>query len=72
MEFIYIYFFFQELVKYSLLIGEDTTDLERALELMLSIPHRFTDTKFLSNIEGFHGTVHKLGRLLKHVSENYC
>lgn len=61
--------FYQELVKYSLLIGEDTTDLERALELMLSIPHRFTDTKFLTNIEGFHGTVHKLGRLLKHVSE---
>ncbi|XP_029346662.1 obscurin isoform X6 [Acyrthosiphon pisum] len=56
----------KELVKYSLLIGEDTTDLERALELMLSIPHRFTDTKFLTNIEGFHGTIHKLGRLLKH------
>lgn len=55
-------------MKYSLLIGEDTTDLERALELMLSIPHRFTDTKFLANIEGFHGTIHKLGRLLKHVS----
>lgn len=55
-------------MKYSLLIGEDTTDLERALELMLSIPHRFTDTKFLTNIEGFHGTIHKLGRLLKHVS----
>ncbi|KAL4084741.1 hypothetical protein QTP88_027657 [Uroleucon formosanum] len=33
---------------------------------MLSIPHRFTDTKFLTNIEGFHGTIHKLGRLLKH------
>ncbi|XP_025423037.1 obscurin isoform X4 [Sipha flava] len=56
----------KELVKYSLLIGEDTTDLERALELMLSIPHRYTDKKFLTNIEGFHGTIHKLGRLLKH------
>ncbi|XP_050440778.1 obscurin isoform X40 [Adelges cooleyi] len=56
----------KELIKYSLLIGEDTTDLERALELMLSIPHRFNDTKFLTNIEGYHGTIHKLGRLLKH------
>lgn len=36
---------------------------------MLSIPHRYTDTKFLTNIEGFHGTIHKLGRLLKHVSK---
>lgn len=35
---------------------------------MLSIPHRFNDTKFLTNIEGYHGTIHKLGRLLKHVS----
>ncbi|XP_050523343.1 obscurin isoform X48 [Daktulosphaira vitifoliae] len=56
----------KELIKYSLLIGEDTTDLERALELMLSIPHRFNDIKFLTNIEGYHGSIHKLGRLLKH------
>ena len=35
---------------------------------MLGIPHRATDNKFISNIEGYKGNIHKLGRLLTHVS----
>lgn len=61
-------FLFQELVKYSSRLGEDTSDLQKALELMLGVPHRADDIKFISNIEGFHGNIHKLGRLLKHAS----
>ncbi|CAH0392314.1 unnamed protein product [Bemisia tabaci] len=55
-----------ELVKLSNLLGEDTTDLNRALELMLAVPHRANDNKFIGNIEGYHGNIHKLGRLLRH------
>uniref|UniRef100_A0A1B6FN80 Obscurin n=1 Tax=Cuerna arida TaxID=1464854 RepID=A0A1B6FN80_9HEMI len=56
----------RELVKYSTRLGEDTTDLGKALELMLAVPHRANDNKFISNIEGYHGNIHKLGRLLRH------
>ncbi|XP_071443882.1 protein Obscurin isoform X3 [Hetaerina americana] len=56
----------KELVKYSVRLGEDATDLQRALELMLGVPHRSGDLKFISSIEGYRGNIHKLGRLLKH------
>ncbi|KAL1110551.1 hypothetical protein AAG570_008079, partial [Ranatra chinensis] len=56
----------KELVKYSERLGEDTTDLHKALELMLGIPTRAEDSKFITNIEGYHGDIHKLGRLLRH------
>lgn len=62
--------FIQELIKYSRILSEDITDLERALELMLWIPTRCNDIKYITNIEGYHGNMHKLGRLLKHV-RNY-
>lgn len=57
---------FQELVKYSLRLGENAADLQKALELMLSVPHRAIDNKFLASIEGYRGNIHKLGRLLTH------
>ncbi|KAK0180904.1 hypothetical protein PV327_003237 [Microctonus hyperodae] len=56
----------KELVKYSTRLGENSDDLQKALELMLGIPHRATDNKFISNIEGYKGHIHKLGRLLTH------
>ncbi|XP_012273370.1 obscurin isoform X3 [Orussus abietinus] len=56
----------KELVKYSNRLGENCDDLQKALELMLGIPHRATDNKFISNIEGYKGNIHKLGRLLRH------
>lgn len=61
-----ILYVFQELVKYSTRLGEDCSDLQKALELMLGVPHRATDNKFTSSIEGYHGNIHKLGRLLTH------
>ncbi|XP_044269472.1 obscurin isoform X2 [Tribolium madens] len=56
----------KELVRYSACLGEDNSDLQKALELMLSVPHRAQDEKFTSNIEGYRGSIHKLGRLLAH------
>ena len=62
---------FQELIKYSSRLGDETADLQRALELMQTLPQRATDTKFISSIEGFKGNLFKLGRLLRHVSYIY-
>lgn len=62
-------------MKYSTRLGENCDDLQKALELMLGIPHRATDNKFISNIEGYKGNIHKLGRLLTHVgifAVKYC
>ncbi|VEN40588.1 unnamed protein product [Callosobruchus maculatus] len=56
----------KELVRYTECLGEDVTNLQRALDLMLSVPHRAEDDKFISSIEGFKGNIHKLGRLLAH------
>ncbi|KAK9877930.1 hypothetical protein WA026_020153 [Henosepilachna vigintioctopunctata] len=56
----------KELVRYSACLGEDNTNLQKALELMLSIPSRAEDNKFISSIEGYRGSVHKLGRLIAH------
>lgn len=56
----------QELVKYSKQLGEDCTDLQKALELFLGVPNRATDNKFIASIEGFRGNIYKLGRLLTH------
>lgn len=42
-------------MKYSERLGENVSDLQKALELMLSVPHRAIDNKFLASIEGFRG-----------------
>ncbi|KAF7281172.1 hypothetical protein GWI33_005044 [Rhynchophorus ferrugineus] len=56
----------KELVRYSACLGETNQDLQKALDLMLSVPHRAQDDKFISSIEGYKGSFHKLGRLLAH------
>ncbi|XP_028138821.2 obscurin isoform X8 [Diabrotica virgifera virgifera] len=56
----------KELVRYTTCLGENYVDLQKALDLMLSVPHRAQDDKFISSIEGYKGSVHKLGRLLAH------
>lgn len=42
-------------MKYTTRLGEPETDLQKALELMLSVPHRAIDNKFLQSIEGYRG-----------------
>ncbi|KAJ8950645.1 hypothetical protein NQ318_010845 [Aromia moschata] len=56
----------KELVRYSACLGENSADLQKALDLMQSIPHRAQDDKFISSIEGYRGSIQKLGRLLAH------
>jgi hypothetical protein len=57
----------QDFIDIQRILKEDTTDLEKALDLLLSIPQKISDKKFLSNIEGFHGNVFQIGRLIRHV-----
>ncbi len=59
----------QDLIDIQRILKEDTTDLEKALDLLLSIPQKVSDKKFLSNIEGFHGNVFHLGRNIAKVSK---
>ncbi|XP_045524044.1 obscurin isoform X5 [Pieris brassicae] len=56
----------KELVKYSKRLGDDSTDLQKALELFLGVPNRATNNLFIASIEGFRGNIYKLGRLLTH------
>ncbi|XP_045774491.1 obscurin isoform X8 [Maniola jurtina] len=56
----------KELVKYSKRLGDDCTDLQKALELFLGVPTRATNNLFIDSIEGYRGNIYKLGRLLTH------
>ena len=58
----------QDLITHSRELGEDTKDLQKAHELMLALPQRLSDANFIENISGYKGNIHKLGRLLRHVS----
>ncbi|XP_071523599.1 protein Obscurin-like isoform X2 [Panulirus ornatus] len=62
----------RELVKYSARLGDDIGDLQRAYDLMQSIPQRATDAKFITSIEGFKGNLFKLGRLIRHDWFSVC
>ncbi|XP_030246752.1 obscurin-like, partial [Drosophila navojoa] len=57
---------FKDLIKLSQCFKDNVRDLERALELMLSVPSRAYDNIFISSIEGYRGNIQKLGRLLLH------
>ncbi|XP_039955247.1 obscurin-like isoform X2 [Bactrocera tryoni] len=59
-------FLLKELIKYSHNVPENTKDLQKALELMLSVPNRAFHNKLLSSIEGYRGNIYKIGRLLNH------
>lgn len=59
---------FQELIKYTARAELETENLQKALELMLSIPQRATDLNYIRNIQDYPGDTVKLGRLLRHVN----
>ncbi|KAF0311171.1 Obscurin [Amphibalanus amphitrite] len=56
----------KDLVQLSSALREDCSDLQRALEFIISVPHRAHDLKFINSIEGFRGNIHRLGRLILH------
>ncbi len=60
--------FSKDLITHSRELREDTKDLQKAHEFMLALPQRLTDSKFIENLSGYKGNIHKLGRLLRHVS----
>lgn len=62
---------FQEIAKYTAELKENPSDLLRALDFMLAVPTKANDSKFINSIEGYKGNIHKLGRLLRHVSTYY-
>lgn len=67
--FLFLFFFpLQELIKYSARLKENTTDLEKAYDFMQAIPQRIADLQYINSIQGYKGNIHKLGRILKHVS----
>ena len=35
---------------------------------MQAIPQRIADLQYINSIQGYKGNIHKLGRILKHVS----
>ncbi|XP_046810938.1 obscurin isoform X2 [Lucilia cuprina] len=56
----------KDLLKFSLSLKENIKDIQKALELMLSVPSRAYDNTFLNSIEGYRGNINKIGRLLLH------
>nr|XP_042904669.1 obscurin-like isoform X2 [Parasteatoda tepidariorum] len=58
----------KELIKYSSRLNEDTADLQKALDFIHSINKRSRDLQYIQAIEGCHGDLLKLGRILLHDS----
>lgn len=54
------------MLKFSLSLKENIKDIQKALELMLSVPSRAYDSALLNSIEGYRGNISKIGRLLLH------
>ncbi|KAL3997510.1 Immunoglobulin I-set domain family protein [Acanthocheilonema viteae] len=60
--------YFKEFVKYASRAKLDTKTMQKALELMMSVPERVTDMAYIRNIEQYPGDLNKLGRLYRHDS----
>uniref|UniRef100_A0A1I7VN87 PH domain-containing protein n=1 Tax=Loa loa TaxID=7209 RepID=A0A1I7VN87_LOALO len=59
---------FEEFVKYASRAKLNTKTIQRALELLMSIPERVADMIYIRNIEQYPGDLTKLGRLYRHDS----
>ncbi|EJW70326.1 hypothetical protein WUBG_18768, partial [Wuchereria bancrofti] len=57
-----------EFVKYASRAKLNTKIMQKALELMMSVPERANDMIYIRNIEQYPGDLSKLGRLYRHVS----
>ena len=55
------------MIIHSIELKEDVKDLQKAHEFMLALPQRLSDAQFISNLSGYRGNIHKLGRLVRHV-----
>lgn len=60
--------FFKEIIKYNTRAKVSTKSIQKALELIQSLPKRADEAVFTSNITNFPGDVYKLGRIVRQVS----
>ena len=60
--------FIKELIKYAARAKQDVKGLQKALDMLLGVPHRAQDIELLKSIKGYRGNIHKLGRIIKNVS----
>ncbi|VDP04295.1 unnamed protein product, partial [Soboliphyme baturini] len=58
--------YLKEMIKYTSRTDVPTESLEKALELMLSVPKGASDIAYVKNILNYPGDVVKIGRLLRH------
>uniref|UniRef100_A0A1I8ELD9 SH3 domain-containing protein n=1 Tax=Wuchereria bancrofti TaxID=6293 RepID=A0A1I8ELD9_WUCBA len=58
--------YFKEFVKYASRAKLNTKIMQKALELMMSVPERANDMIYIRNIEQYPGDLSKLGRLYRH------
>ncbi|VDM98410.1 unnamed protein product [Thelazia callipaeda] len=58
--------YFKEFVKYTTRAKLNTKTIQKALELMMSIPERAADLQYISKIVQYPGDLKKLGRLYRH------
>ena len=60
--------FIKELIKYTARAKQDVSGLQKTLDMLLGVPHRAHDIELLKAIKGYRGNIHKLGRIIRHVS----
>ncbi|VDK79160.1 unnamed protein product, partial [Onchocerca ochengi] len=60
--------YFKEFVKYASRAKLNIKTMQKALELMMSVPERANDMVYIKNIEQYPGDLNKLGRLYRHDS----
>ena len=58
--------FFKEIIKYSARAQTSTKSMQKALELVQSIPKRANDSNFTDNIQNYQGDTNRLGKIYRH------
>lgn len=58
--------FFKEIIKYSARAQTSTKSMQKALELVQSIPKRANDSSFTDNIQNYQGDTNRLGKIYRH------
>lgn len=58
--------YFKEIIKYNTRAKCSTKSIQKALELVQSLPQRADEAVFTTNITGYPGDLFKLGRIIRH------
>lgn len=60
--------YFKEIIKYNTRAKCSTRSIQKALELIQSLPKRAAEAVFTANIHGYPSDIYKLGRIMRQVS----